>query len=557
MRRRLSVVGVGIGVSVLALMGAALRNSAPAVGTVTLAAFPVGSGCQKYGDTWHDARATNVHVGTDILAPTGTPLYAVLDTTVMKIGTNTLGGNALHIKQPDGSYFYYAHLSRYADGLTVGQSLKAGQLVGYVGDTGDAKGTPHLHFEVHPAWNNKDPVNPYPILRAVGGCGYTPAVVDGRPTDYNTGTPPTTTGTPGTTVLPRVGVPGGLTPITPSRLVDTRNAGGPYARLTAHVENYVTLAGRAGVGSGATMVAVNLTVASPSGDGWLAARPCGQAKSVTSSVNYRVGDTVATGLLVGLGTNGRVCFEASTDVDLIVDVTGSVSSAGALGFVPGTPNRVLDTRSGRRPDAGVTTVVSIPGSGVQAASLNITAVEPVAAGFLTVWPCGTDRPLASTLNVSAGDIIANAATVGVGGSGTVCVWSSVATHVVVDVAGIWQSAASGLPTPINPARLLDSRTVSSTRIAAGTVRKIDVGGRGGVPANASGVLLTATVTSPLDAGFLTVFPCGAVTPTVSNLNFVAGQTVSNSVTVGLGTGQVCAYSNVAIHLVVDATGYLS
>ena len=569
--RRVKAFAIGVGLTVLSIGGAALRQAAPAVGTTTLTAFPVGAGCQKYPDTWHDPRATNVHVGTDILAPTGTPLYAVVDSTIMRIGTNTLGGNAMSLKQPDGTYFYYAHLSRFADGLVTGSTLKAGDVIGYVGDTGDAKGTPHLHFEVHPAWNSRNPINPYPLLRALGGCGYAPAVVEGRPTDYNpTGSGSTTTTTRpassttggGSNPQPRTSSgPGGLKPVVPGRLVDTRDGAGPYERLTAGVENFVTMTGRGGVPLDATMVVLNLTVTSSSGDGWLAARPCGQAETLTSSVNFNRGTTVATGVMVGLGIYGRVCFESNTDVDLIIDVAGSVGPGGELGFVGQTPLRLIDTREKARPAAGAVTTIAVPGKGVKAASLNVTVVDPSAAGFVTVWPCGSERPTASTLNFEAGQIVANSTTIGVGASSTVCVWANVATHVVVDLGGTWQLVSKGLPAPLNPTRLLDTRQGGKGRLPGATMKPVQVVG-GNVPTGATGALLTVTVTAPADNGYLTVYPCGSELPLVSNLNFVAGRTVSNLVTVGLGTvglgtGQVCVYSNVAVHLVVDLTGYLS
>jgi murein DD-endopeptidase MepM/ murein hydrolase activator NlpD len=84
---------------------------------------------------------------------------------ITRLGSDVLGGTTFWIKGESGTYYYYAHLSRYADGLTKGQRVDRGQIVGYVGDTGNAKGTPHLHFEIHP--DGGPAVNPYALLKVV------------------------------------------------------------------------------------------------------------------------------------------------------------------------------------------------------------------------------------------------------------------------------------------------------------------------------------------------------------------------------------------------------
>ena len=141
----------------------------PAI-SVTLDAKPVQGPCY-YGDTWTAARGNGrVHLGVDIAAKEGKELYAVATGTVTKIyspATDQLAGNGLRITRADGTYFFYAHLSALAPGITVGSSVSAGQLVGYVGKTGNA-GIPHLHLEVHPGGGSA--VNPYPIVKAIGAC---------------------------------------------------------------------------------------------------------------------------------------------------------------------------------------------------------------------------------------------------------------------------------------------------------------------------------------------------------------------------------------------------
>jgi murein DD-endopeptidase MepM/ murein hydrolase activator NlpD len=108
----------------------------------------------------------HAHQGTDILAPKGTPLVACERGIVTEMGTDVLGGTKLWLKGESGTYYYYAHLSAFAEGLSDGTLVEAGDLVGLVGDTGNAKGGPaHLHFEIHP--DGGEAVNPYPLLKVV------------------------------------------------------------------------------------------------------------------------------------------------------------------------------------------------------------------------------------------------------------------------------------------------------------------------------------------------------------------------------------------------------
>ncbi len=122
-------------------------------------------------DSWGFPRMTGTadahwHEGIDLFAPAGTPLLATERGIVTKIGSGRLGGLRLWLRGESGTDWYYAHLSAFAPKLSEGQVVEAGELLGYVGNTGNAVGTPpHLHMQVHP--NGGDPVNPYPLLKVV------------------------------------------------------------------------------------------------------------------------------------------------------------------------------------------------------------------------------------------------------------------------------------------------------------------------------------------------------------------------------------------------------
>ena len=134
--------------------------------------FPI-YGPASFGDSFGGPRPDvegGWHHGEDIFAPTGTPLLAVADGSLHTIGFNRLGGYRLWLRDDDGNEFYYAHLSAYSPLAVEGRRVSAGDVIGFVGDTGDARGTPHLHFEIHPAsmasLGYDGVVAPYPILLA-------------------------------------------------------------------------------------------------------------------------------------------------------------------------------------------------------------------------------------------------------------------------------------------------------------------------------------------------------------------------------------------------------
>jgi murein DD-endopeptidase MepM/ murein hydrolase activator NlpD len=152
---------------------ATVSPEAASLGSRKLEVPVSGVDAQKLVRTYHDARSGGrEHEALDILAPRGTPVVAVEDGTVAKLFVSQAGGNTIYEFDPRREYaYYYAHLDRYADGVKEGDAIKRGQVIGYVGTSGNApKDTPHLHFAIfrltpEKHWWQGDPIDPYDVFR--------------------------------------------------------------------------------------------------------------------------------------------------------------------------------------------------------------------------------------------------------------------------------------------------------------------------------------------------------------------------------------------------------
>jgi trimeric autotransporter adhesin len=247
--------------------------------------------------------------------------------------------------------------------------------------------------------------------------------------------------------------------------------------------------------------------------------------------------------------------------------------------VPLTPARLADTRPGQSTtdslfagggirESGSTLELTVAGRGgvadnAAAVALNVTAVDPTVAGFVTVYPCGSPQPTASSLNFVAGAVVPNAVIARIGSDGKVCLFVSASTHLVVDVASYFASTTS--LHAMNPARVLDTRegqpTADGSQQGEGirdtaSITHVQITGRESIPADASAVVLNVTVTEAQAPGFATVFPCGTDVPTASNINYGVGSTVANLVIAKIGVGgTVCIFTQSAAHLIADVNGY--
>ena len=363
--------------------------------------------------------------------------------------------------------------------------------------------------------------------------------------------------------------PGGFTAVTPARTLDTRiGVGAAAAKVGPGRSIDLQVTGMGGVPStGVAAVALNLTVTEPTAVGFLTVYPTGETRPLASSANFVASQTVANAVVARIGTGGKVTiYNSSGTSHLVADVAGWHASARDAGsaFTPVAPVRLLDSRTTQAvgPGGTVRVPVAVPRPAtLTAVALNVTATEPSTGGFLTVHPSGTTLPLASNLNVVAGQTRANFVAVKLA-DGAVDIYNSKGTtHVVVDLLGYWSPGSNSRMTAVTPTRLMDTRAGLGRAGAVqgqGTAH-LQLPGAGPVPAGrAAAVVLNVTATAPTTGGHLTVYPSGdSPPPLASNLNFVAGETVPNLVIVPLGRdGAVKIYnSNGDTHIVVDVVGW--
>jgi autotransporter family porin len=260
---------------------------------------------------------------------------------------------------------------------------------------------------------------------------------------------------------------GDLVGIAPRRLVDTRDT----TRLAANTELNVGFAGTPGVPGAIAGAVANVTIVQPAGDGFAIVKPCGSSTNA-STVNFRRGEFVAHLTFAAL-SGGALCVVSSVATDVIVDSFGYITSGSVKSL---TPARLLDTRTGLggttgRIASGATARLQVTGRGnvpdrAIGAAVNVVAVEGRGDGFLTLWPCDAEYPLASTMNMWSGITRSNQAVIKLSDSGELCIRPTTANgstlDVVIDVVGYVAGPNTGPPVNTTTTTEAPSTTVPST-----------------------------------------------------------------------------------------------
>ena len=381
-------------------------------------------------------------------------------------------------------------------------------------------------------------------------------------------------------------------PLDPARILDTRNGtgrGGVVAPIPSGGSIELVVTGVGGVPpSGVDAVALNVTAtAGTAFHSYLTVFPTGTLRPLASNINFTKDTTVPNLVVARVGDNGRVTvYNNAGHTHVVADVLGWYASAAGAGsrYAPLTPARILDTRYGvgvpsvRQVGAGETLELpvvgrgGVPAHGVSAVALNVTATRATGPEtFVTVFPSGRPRPLASNLNVLPGQTVPNLVMAGVN-NGRVSLYNNIGgVDLIVDVQGWYatpNAPPAGLSTyvPVAPVRALDTRDGTGTgglpgRMGPGGVVVLQLAGTNGIPATGvSAVVLSVTAVDHFGPdNFITVYPNLAGRPLASNLNVTMGQTVANLVVARVdANGAVAIYSNVgAVHLVADVQGWFT
>lgn len=405
---------------------------------------------------------------------------------------------------------------------------------------------------------------------------------------------------------------GGFHPVSPTRILDTRfglgiNNGAlrpgdgrlgdpnPINRRAETRNHELKVTGVGGIpSSGVSAVLLNVTAVDPPSFGYVSVSPrpagvgdvfddqnmYGIAPS-TSNLNLTGGETVPNLVLARVGAGGTIRFTYAGygPMNVIADVAGWYDTGapdtmqGGLGFTGlTTPMRLLDTRNGigdsigryQHGDDRVLKVAGVAGvpTDAQSVVLNVTAAGSEGIGFVTVYPDGQGRPNASNLNANPGQTRSNMVVVKVGTAGSIRLATLLTdTDLIVDVFGYY-GGRGGKTTAVDPVRIADSRTglgTSKRAFGPAEARNIQVAGAGGVPANATAVMLNVTAAETDSWGWLTVWPTGGQQPNSSNLNWVGGKTVPNMVMVALGAnGQISIYNDLGhAQVLVDVFAYVT
>jgi hypothetical protein len=277
----------------------------------------------------------------------------------------------------------------------------------------------------------------------------------------------------------------------------------------------------------------------------------------TSTAQFAPGSVRANAAATTLGPGGAVTFAANAEVDLVVDWTGVFAPSG-LGLRAASPTRVLDTRA-----AGVTLTPGVPfpvdvraPADAEGVVASMVVLGGEASGFVSVTPCGAPVPPTSNINFRAGAATANTV-ISALGAGNVCVVSTQAIGLIVDVNGYLVPAGELSYQALSPVRVLDTRAPAGLytgRVGERQILDIPLSRASGMPADVRATVVNLTVTDASARGFLTVFPCGEAVPGTSSLNFEPDVATSALAFGATGGGSLCVFASGRAHVLVDVLG---
>jgi len=360
-------------------------------------------------------------------------------------------------------------------------------------------------------------------------------------------------------VGPRPPLPAGdptalkFTPVTESAIYTTPTDG---PRFGATETRDVDLSGVAAVDDGAKALALTVTAKNPAAGGWVTVWRCGDTMPPTSNVNFTAGAQRTAQVLTRITDTGHVCIFTSVATDVIVSIEGNLLPGGSTTLTPIAPVRPLDTRNtGRHADL----VVPVPGTGVAAAAITLTATGGSNGGTLTAYGCDASVPDVANISFQPNETVASAAFVPVSADGTICVHvntgDTIYTDVIVDITGTFGTGAGLAFVPAPGTRLMDTRSAIGGWLGRhGANQSLNIVA---VPAGALAATGTITIVRPMFRAYLKAYPCGQALPPTSSVNANAGLVMANSVTVGVEASQhtLCIFSSQNTNTLFDVVGW--
>lgn len=357
-------------------------------------------------------------------------------------------------------------------------------------------------------------------------------------------------------------------PLQPCRVLDTRAANGAFggpAITGGESRSFAIPASDCNVPISAAAYSLNVAVVPHGGLGYLTVWPSGQPQPLVATLNSLDGTILANAAIVPAGTDGAVSFFATDTTDLVVDINGYFAepNTGGLNFHTVTPCRIVDTRNPNGPLGGpfltgnTSRTFPLPSSDcglpetAAAYSLNVAVVPQGPLGYLTAWPTGQAQPLVSTLNALKGLVIANAALVPSGTNGSIDVFVSDTTDIIIDTNGYFGQLTSDrtatFAATVGQMIVNDTTNVSVGDLVTGrpsTVNNLIVsaGGLSMIVPNTAQVAVGEVITGVDAATGVQLFAAGTVVVAIASFD-ANTNVVTFSNPTGKGSGQASVTFN--------------
>jgi len=456
--------------------------------------FPVDPPC-FYSNSWGAARSGGrKHEGVDIILSRGKPIYAVRDGKVSKkYSGGALAGNGIAIQTSDGTYFFYAHLERFADGIRKGSKVKAGDIIGYVGSTG-ATLVPHVHFEVHPKGGKA--VDPTPYVAQVDRCGY-------KGPKLKKIEPPTTTTEATTTTVKKT--------------------------TTTTVKKTTTTEAPTTTAKASTTTTVKKTTTTV-------------GKTTTTTVKKTTTTVGKTTTTAGSDSTAPANTDETTTTDAAPKIKPLDADAPAISLMNGVVRAKVRVR------VQVSSTATLP-PGLSKADVKIVVSGAKQATGINVSDC--KDPLKRVMLVQPGKRITRTFVLPLSKDGKICMTTTGKVKLQVSVRRAWTNGDTKI-TVIDPTKAYESTSTKTTPTKSNIVR-VKVSSIDGIPNKVSYMLLSIAATGGEADATVLVGRCGSKRSEFMKVK--AGEPVTTEGWVALKGKDLCISATKPTPVVVNVLGF--